>query len=246
MNDVKAWLLAFIVILLSMGCEKVSFDAQNYVPNDLVNPIDVATGDNHACAITDEGVRCWAIGYRERLVTTELALTSPTEVQALANSTCAIDQDHVSCWGVIYVGQTDALTGLVNPRGLSFGGSHFCVITDAGLHCWGENDSGEGAVPSGLVAPIAVAAGSSQTCVIDEDTVRCWGANNAPVAIVYSPTEIAVNGENFCVVADLAVYCWGTGDSNGPLGVPIDLVNPSGITVGNNFACALTDRRLGY
>jgi alpha-tubulin suppressor-like RCC1 family protein len=124
--------------------------------------IQVAAGEDHACALFDDGgVACWGSDERGQLGRGATGTpASPRRVD-----------------------------GLPRASSLVAGGFHACAIVEGGaVWCWGANDfqqlggSGVAAAPLEEVpasfGAVAVTAGLMHTCVIDAaQNVRCWGDN---------------------------------------------------------------------
>jgi hypothetical protein len=140
----------------------------------LVNPIAVAAGDAHTCALDDNGLQCWGReNYGQSTVPAGLA--DPVAVAAGYYHTCALDDNGLQCWGDNNYGQSTVPAGLEDPVAVAAGYYHTCAIDDNGVQCWGWNDYGQSTVPAGLVNPVAVAAGRTHTCALDDNGVQCWG-----------------------------------------------------------------------
>lgn len=128
--------------------------------------IDVDTGGNHTCALTQSGgAKCWGMNDHGQLgngTTTNKHL--PTDVVGLAS-------------GV---------------TGISAGEEHTCVLTQSrGVKCWGRNSYGQLGDGSstdrdvpvdviGLTSGVAaISAGSGHTCaLLVSGPVKCWGKND--------------------------------------------------------------------
>ncbi len=166
----------------------------------------VATGANHACALTAEGdVMCWGSNYFGQ--GGKNPGWAPVQVQGLETGVqsididwdhaCAIVAGGVKCWGNNGAGQlgdgtrtsrskpTD-VTGLTaGVSSISIGLRFTCALTDAGeVKCWGMNADIDSLVP--VDAPGALdhikglAVGANHACVITQNNgVKCWGRNSA-------------------------------------------------------------------
>jgi alpha-tubulin suppressor-like RCC1 family protein len=130
--------------------------------------VQIATGDQHACALTREGrVACWGRGEGGRLGTDSVAQTNvPTYV-----------------------------VGITGVAAISAGASHTCAIAGAerALYCWGNNgdaqlgnsDAGDfsatpvpvvGVAASRLTGVAQVGAGARHTCaVLATGDLVCFG-----------------------------------------------------------------------
>ncbi len=219
----------------------------------------IATGTNHACALTTGGgVKCWGRNSQGQAGdgTSGNNRLTPVSVSGLAS-------------------------GMV---GIAAGFGHTCAVsTGGGVKCWGSNSNGQvgdGAsfdihsTPSdvaGLAAGVAsIAAGGNHACALTgEGALKCWGDGGAGGlgdgmggAVVYMPVRvfgqaigvaaIEADSNQTCVVTiDGGAKCWGW-NSAGELGdgtqfqrnAPVDVSGlASGVAAiapGETFTCALT------
>ncbi len=217
----------------------------------------VATGDGHACALTESGgVKCWGDGgsgglgdgsTANRLTPVNVVGLS-AGIEAMATGlghTCALSATGgVKCWGANNSGQlgdgstTQRLTP-VDVAGLSSGieaiaagESHTCALTAAGgVKCWGYNFYGQ------------LGDGSTTRRLAPVDVVGLSGGIKA----------IAAGGTHTCALTDAGgVKCWGANFS-GQLGdgstsqrlAPVDVVGLSSgvkaIAAGGGHSCAVTE-----
>lgn len=230
--------------------------------------VQIAGGDQHACALRGSGaVACWGFNAAGQVGDgTTVDRTSPVDVIGLP-------------------------PGI---RQIAAGGAHTCAVTAAGgVKCWGENywgELGDGTnVPSsvpvdvvGLTSGVVrVVAGYLHTCALMADgSVRCWGGGGAgqlgnaaaldesvPVAVSALSTQQAqlvssVVSHNCAIDTVGVARCWGL-NSYGQLGtgaiatadpwgslVPVPVAGlpstPIGITGGEDHTCALLASRAVY
>jgi alpha-tubulin suppressor-like RCC1 family protein len=218
----------------------------------------LATGADHACALTNDGkVKCWGANDLGQLGDgTTTASTVPVNVHGftsrvskLATSgshTCALmTSGGVKCWGSGSRGQlgngstTDSplpvdVAGLGSGvKEISVGLEHTCAVTDRDgfVHCWGRNDFGQ-------------LGNGNQTDASRPGPVRGMGG---PVAL------LASGGYHNCVVTNRGgAVCWGLA-SAGQLGDghdafasgPVDVhgmdARVTGISLGLYHSCATTE-----
>jgi hypothetical protein len=164
----------------------------------------VVNGTNHACALDDDGIKCWGRNQHGKNP------PSPEQVVSLAGGTdhnCVLTRNDVVCWGHNYLGQTD-LPSLKHPTHLSASNYGNCAIDRTGLRCWGDK-KGE-SLPS-LVNPFDLSVGPD-SCAIDSTGVVCWGNNNLSERIpdLENPKRIAVSTHRTeaCALDDTGIVCW--------------------------------------
>jgi len=206
----------------------------------------VSAGDNHACAVLDNGdISCWGDNSSGQVGngSTATEILAPTAAISLPGSSPAV--------------------------GVTAGGDHTCALLDNGdVACWGNDDDGQlgnGAATgdkrtAALVnlprSAVAVAAGQAHTCaVLDNDDLTCWGDNSsgqignggtadqaAPTASVLSGVRaMALGNAHTCALIEATngVTCWGE-NSQGQLGIGnlTDRAAPgaaiAGVTVAEN------------
>lgn len=131
--------------------------------------VQVATGNLHACALTDAGeLWCWGDNeYGQLGDGTQESRDLPVRVRRIGDGvravatgeahSCAINRDgRVLCWGKGFHGQLGngmamnssvpvRARGLgIEVRSIAAGGSHSCAINRFGrAFCWGANDVGQ-------------------------------------------------------------------------------------------------------
>ncbi len=175
------------------------------VVNGLPGEIEaVATGMNHACALTQEGdVMCWGSNYfgqggKNPGWAPVQVLGLETGVQSIDidwDHACAIVAGGVKCWGNNGFGQlgdgtrttrfkpVDVVGLTSGARAVGLGLRLTCALTDAGeVKCWGMNASIDSVVPvdaPGMLNHVeGLAVGGSHVCVLTQNGgVKCWGEN---------------------------------------------------------------------
>ena len=208
--------------------------------NPLTNIAQLATGDDHTCALTNDGeVQCWGLGVSGQL-----------------GNDGTVDKDHP----VTVVESSGSINPLKNIIQISSKSNHVCSVTSwGGVLCWGEGTGGElgnndnvdknhpvAVVQedggTGLLGDIVqVSSGWSHTCALTTyGEVRCWGSGdsgqlgnnsvdskNHPVVVVATKEsgeplkniiQISSGKEHTCALTVWGrVFCWGRG-TEGQLG----------------------------
>ncbi|MEO1061204.1 MAG: fibronectin type III domain-containing protein [Actinomycetota bacterium] len=191
--------------------------------------VQVDVGDEHTCAITDEGaVRCWGSGDLGQL--------------GYANTTDVGDDERPATAGDVPLGAV--------ATSLSSGRFHNCVITaTAAVRCWGDNANGQllhqnfrrigndetpasaGDVP--INAAISeISLGALHTCVVAPSAgLGCWGRDRegrlgygpvggstppifvvGPVPLGDDPVDLDLGEDHSCVLTRQGtIRCFGDG-----------------------------------
>jgi hypothetical protein len=151
----------------------------------LKKPRQLAVGSNDACALDDEGVKCWRV------------------------TTCSYDQGERRC--AKNEGPVEKkLPSLKHPRQVDVGKDLACALEDRGVICWGDNDYGQLNVPP-LKNPKQVSVGEWDACAIDENGVRCWGGGKSgglEAPPLTEPMEVSVGSGEACALTVDGVRCW--------------------------------------
>jgi alpha-tubulin suppressor-like RCC1 family protein len=123
----------------------------------LREPVDVAAGSAHACALEATGeVRCWGFnglgqagpGPEEVPEPQRVELGGPAVLLAAGfDASCAVlAAGELTCWGSLMGGRADPyVVDLPAPAvAVAVGGSHTCAATaDGAVLCWGRNEDGQ-------------------------------------------------------------------------------------------------------
>ena len=243
--------------------------------SDLSNIIQINSGRNHSCALTDEGtLKCWG----------------------KANHGALGNGDTTSSLSNIPVNVTS--TNMSNVIQMSAGNNHSCAITQAGeAWCWGQGYRGQlgnGAkdtqgspvqvkAPTGndnLEGIIQIDTEDNHTCALNkEKKVFCWGygyhgqlGNGSSsdkerpllVSNISDAVQVATGGDHTCALLENGtISCWGR-QSSGQLGNDSfsnsiqatafqvqasdggDLSGIVQITAGGNHTCALSNKGQVY
>ncbi|MCA9713716.1 MAG: hypothetical protein KC468_03365 [Myxococcales bacterium] len=165
-------------------------------PEPAPRVIAIAAGDEHSCAISEEGeLRCWGNGRYGRLgyggMFGSICESSGDEFTCVSRPQCCVGDDETPTSEVPIV----LLSAVAR---VSAGVEHTCAILDEGeLRCWGRNVTGQLGLAEGAFfyvgddeSPVAVppidvgapaldvAAGGAHTCaVLEGGALRCWGSN---------------------------------------------------------------------
>ena len=229
-------------------------DERPRVVDGLTDPIAVAIGGYHMCALEQAGtVRCWgrsedvgALGDGRLSGMSDVpvavsGISSATAIVAGLVHTCVLLADgHVQCWGAnaegtLGNGGTAAsatpvtVVGVSDAVELSAGLGHNCVRTSVGgVQCWGFNSGGQ------------VGDGSTSSRLMAVAVPGLTGVS-----------AISAGGEFSCAVRtpEGNVYCWGFNGS-GQLGdgPTVDHLAParvsgvsgvSALTTGGAHACVI-------
>jgi alpha-tubulin suppressor-like RCC1 family protein len=197
-------------------------------PNLNESLIDIISGDEHTCALTESGsVYCWGgnnygqVGNGSTEFVPEPVKIINTGVASISvgpYNTCAILEDtgEIMCWGysISNDGNVEACLSpsfvvdenednITDMAFIGQGNGHYCALNEVGkLFCWGFNSFGELATPVGDDFPFYYPY-PKQVDYFDEQTVIALSVGMQHVCAIVDPGE---------------VYCWGV-NYNGELGI---------------------------
>jgi alpha-tubulin suppressor-like RCC1 family protein len=209
------------------------------------------------CAVTVSGeVECWGENEIGELGDgTTRPSNTPVKVKGLPGpsatvtiglgTVCAVTTSGAAyCWGLGYDGElgngTTQTSSLVpvpvaeladGVTAISSGDQSTCAVRTGAVWCWGNAQS------------VLLGTGQTTDALVP---VRVPGLESGV-------TSVSVGGASACAVKNGAVLCWGAFDENGELGngslngsatpVPVEKLTSgvASVSVGLNFACALTD-----
>ena len=227
----------------------------------------ITAGTMHACDIASGGiVWCWGLNGNEgRVGSTQLGADVMTsapfkvpgglafaQISSYGRHTCGITLDGKAyCWGYNGWGNLGsgsnasmsstpvAVVGGLKFRSVTAGSDHSCgVTTDNRAYCWGNNDwrqlgtgttySGTPALVSSTISFAKITAGTGFTCgITTTGETYCWGANSI--------------GQ----LGDGKKISYGNAYNATPSPVVGGQTFQS-VSLGNQYACALTQAGQGY
>ncbi|MBA2663172.1 MAG: hypothetical protein H0U74_12845 [Bradymonadaceae bacterium] len=150
---------------LGNGEQTFDWNVHEIDANDV---FQIALGEAHVCANTNEGLVCWGRNESAQTGSAELTLVGP--------------RNHLS-----------GLEGAMVSR-LALGASHGCIASPSSVYCWGSNRLGQLGIQEGegllvsdyeadpvaldLLAVADLSAGAGHTCALrSTGERRCWGDN---------------------------------------------------------------------
>ena len=165
----------------------------------LVDVVSIAAGQDHSCAIHDDGdLSCWGWVYGDTPSTVR-APRAASSVSIGGTQTCVTTVDgQLYCWnfGATTASQMTRVSNISDAVKVSVGDDSVCALhRDGGVSCWGRNDVGQvgdgtttrrsGPVRlSGITdaVDVSVSSGSptvgAHACALHQDrSVSCWGGN---------------------------------------------------------------------
>lgn len=110
---------------------------------------------------------------------------------------------------------------------------------DLSIHCLSYNRISH--------SPKSISADGFHTCLIDNEGARCFGEDTNyygkvnitdVTAGITNPVNITSSVSHGCVLDDTGIVCWGEEESTV---IPVNIINPRELQVGEGFSCALDD-----
>lgn len=148
----------------------------NTPPFELSNPTAVATSDDKACAISDEGLTCWGTAYDD--VPMPTSTLNPKKVLMGRRHACALDDFGLVCWGELAAFDLEVPSDLQQPDRIidfALGASRTCAVLDTGnVECWGRDYELSGPPPR-MTNVKSIAGRGGLFCALDDTRLRCWG-----------------------------------------------------------------------
>lgn len=145
-------------------------------PFELSNPTSVASTDDKACAIADDGLVCWGQAYDD--VPMPTSTLNPSKVLLGRRHACALDDFGLICWGELSAFSLEIPSDLQQPgrvTDFALGASRTCAVLDTGgVECWGRDYELSGPPPRMTNVKSLVGRGGL-FCALDDTRVRCWG-----------------------------------------------------------------------
>ena len=165
----------------------------------LVDIVAISAGENHVCAIDDDGdLSCWGWVYGD----TPLTVRAPNDVISVSmggTETCITTVDgRVYCWDfkATTASQMSRIGNISNAVKVSVGDGTACVLHErGGVSCWGSNSVGQVGDGTTTRRPnpvrltgitdavdISISSGSAgvgaHACALHQNgAVSCWGGN---------------------------------------------------------------------
>ena len=183
---------------LGDGTSVANRDRPSRIPQ-LVDVVAISAGENHVCAIHDDGdLSCWGWVYGD----TPTVVRAPDDVTSVSmggTQTCiTIDNGQVYCWefGATAASAMTRIGNISDAVKVSVGDDSACVLHErGGVSCWGRNDVGQVGDGTTTRRPnpvrlngitdavdITVSSGSAtigaHACALHQRrSVSCWGGN---------------------------------------------------------------------
>jgi alpha-tubulin suppressor-like RCC1 family protein len=194
------------------------FISTGYSQDNFIETKEFAIGNNHACASTSAGIKCWGEAEQTTLKAPLDFTSNPRSLSAGNRFTCMIVDEGVKCWGDIPdTSKKEILIenkDLNQPKLLSVGQGHACAVSMEGkIKCWGENLFGETRPPEGLENVTEISVGMNNSCAIANGKVVCWGlyttgSTEVPEGLT-NPRNLTSGWWHHCVATDDGIKCWG-------------------------------------
>jgi alpha-tubulin suppressor-like RCC1 family protein len=201
------------------------------VPKSVVDPVQLAGGMGHVCALLRDGdVVCWGRDFDKTNETNVPPdIFNATKIAVGADFACALIGKDIKCWGLHRTGSFPPPDSLRNATDIDATSDALGAIVDRGVALWAKDLKHRDHTPADLGKPRQISLSYFHACGISEvGAARCWGTSVygqpiPPPADVVSPLEIVAGLHHSCaLLRDGAVKCWGYNGS-GQLNVPPEL-----------------------
>lgn len=210
----------------------------------LTEQVAVASGYNHACALSSSGgVTCWGDDYAGKTHVPAAALSGQVAVIAGWSHTCSLSAaGNVTCWGALAYGSSPPANESV-PALARHGVALPCVPTLPPLPTPSPLPSTCASASQAGVRTLSGAYG--HVCVIEATTrgVVCWGDDSCvesliPASATYGQAAVAAGQCFTCAMSSAGgVACWGTCATNVPAAA---LTGQIAISAAYYHACSLS------
>lgn len=197
---------------------------------------EIAAIENVACALDQEGMKCWGEDERSqkfligglkkpRLLTAGGYLVPEREAwRTQYTSVCVVDGDELHCQGNVTKGKVALKRSLKNPRYIAVGISRVCVLDDLGIICNKDFPAEADFKPSDNFQQVE---NEPHACQFQDGEVTCGFMTNMTPQKMRLPIKplfiVPGRTRNMCAVAeDFEMFCWGEANTNVPWRVPTD------------------------
>ncbi len=163
-----------------------------------------------ACAVTDQGVKCWSGFMKDITIVTQ----NIDQMVATKENFCILSKGVVKCWADHDYHQINFFEKLKNVKQFALGLYTNCALTESKAIC----EDNFGTSPSrqpyeiNLNNPKQIQIGARFICALDSDGVKCWGDQSSPVLNIpnlKNPRKISAGISHVCALDDSGVVCWG-------------------------------------
>ncbi len=163
-----------VTVTPAIGATRESTQPVEALP-ELMSVVQVAAGENHACALLQDGhVVCWGANDQGQL-NAPVDVTF-TQITSGWRYSCGLRTDGgITCWGRNNHMQASAPTGQFTA--VDAGWDHTCAISYGVATCWGWTANRRTEAPTTILFS-NVQAGAEHSCgLTDERDLFCWGEN---------------------------------------------------------------------
>ncbi|MBV1882499.1 MAG: hypothetical protein KUG82_12750 [Pseudomonadales bacterium] len=200
--------VAFSVIAVDENQNSTQTNVVVEIVRGLVDVLQLAVHDSHACALDLYGVMCW--GENKVGQASVPTLSAPSEVAVSYGYSCALESTQMVCWGDVPFTAPQDLNGSKN---LILNSDHACVIEEGKVKCWSDDDASPLLIPDELTNVDDIAFSGAGVCALALGEISCMGTESythwfeAPGDLPHV-NKLDAYSNKICALVNEGIRCW--------------------------------------